>query len=383
MTGDPHALQLLLVDDDEVDRSMVRRMLRREGAPTQVTEAADADAALAALRGGSFDCVVLDLWMPHRDGLWLLRKVRADGVDVPVVLLAGQADETTVVESMKAGASDYLIKSALSPARLWQTIRQAIGVYRAERAAAASAEALRQSEERLRQALELEQQLVGIVSHDLRNPLSAMIMTAAFLLQRQSVDAQMTRSLQRIVNSGNRAVRLIRDLLDLTQVRMGGGLRIEPRPGDLHEIARQAVEEMRSANPGREVVLSRSGNGHGDWDADRVAQIVTNLVDNALRHGDAGTPVQIATIDEGDGMRLEVHNFGEAIREEDRAALFEPFRRGEAGEARARSSVGLGLYIVDQLVRAHGGAIEVLSSEGEGTTFRLRLPRRGIQGPVT
>ncbi|MCY1033829.1 ATP-binding protein [Corallococcus sp. BB11-1] len=231
-------------------------------------------------------------------------------------------------------------------------------------------------EEDARQRAEFEQQLIGIVSHDLRNPLNAILLSAHALLQRDDLGERATKNTGRIISSAERANRLIRDLLDVTQARLGGGLPVHRRAMDFHEATRQALEEVQVAFPERQVVLEQQGDGHGTWDGERLGQVVQNLVTNALRYGDPDAPVRVTTRAEGDDLLLEVHNRGRPIPPEMLPKLFQAMRRGQHDEDRASRSVGLGLYIVEQVVRAHGGRVVATSSAEAGTTFSVHLPRQ-------
>lgn len=226
-----------------------------------------------------------------------------------------------------------------------------------------------------RERSEFEKQLIGIVSHDLRNPLHAILLGTAGLLRREQLDAGSTKAVARIQSSAQRATRMIRDLLDFTQARLGGGIPIDRRPLDLHSLVRQAVDEVEAAHPGRNLEVLSHGDGQALGDADRLAQVVQNLVTNALSYSPEGTPVQIVTRGDDDGVILCVHNEGPPIPAERLPHLFEPLQRARDGGARGGRSLGLGLYIVQHIVSAHGGVVEVRSSEGEGTTFIVRLPR--------
>ena len=196
------------------------------------------------------------------------------------------------------------------------------------------------------------------------------------------MEERLHRPLQRIVSATGRAQRIIHDLLDFTRARLGGGLPAQCRALDFHALARQVMEELRAAHPERELSLEQHGDGQMFWDGDRVAQVLTNLVTNALHYSPPGTPVRVRTWSEAGEGGLEVHNEGPPIAADVRARLFQPLQRGVEGDG-ARRSVGLGLYIVEQLVRAHGGLIDVRSEEGEGTTFRVRLPRGGPPPSLT
>ena len=222
----------------------------------------------------------------------------------------------------------------------------------------------------------LEQQMVGIVSHDLRNPLGVIIMSASVLLGRGDLDEKQATNVGRIASSGRRAERMIRDLLDFTQARIGGGIPVERSALlDLHALARQVVDEIRAAHPESEIRLEHSGNGLGQWDSDRIAQVLTNLLRNAIHYRSPGTPIRVESRGMGDALTLSVHNQGPLISPETRAVLFQPMRRGDEHSQRGREGLGLGLFIVKQIVAAHAGDLEVQSSEAEGTTFTVTLPR--------
>jgi PAS domain S-box-containing protein len=229
------------------------------------------------------------------------------------------------------------------------------------------------------EAVRIREEVVGIVSHDLRNPLAAISMTATVLLKREELSPAVAKGLSRIFAAADRATRMISVLLDFTQARVGS-LPLEPRSANLLELARQVVEEVQLAHPDRDIRLETAGGGQGEWDVDRVAQVITNLVGNAVQHSPPDTPVRVSARGEDGTVVLEVHNGGSPIPPEALPTLFEPFQRGHSGE-RGRGSVGLGLYISQQVIRGHGGHIHVRSSAEEGTTFTVRLPRHAPGSP--
>ena len=228
----------------------------------------------------------------------------------------------------------------------------------------------------LQDRIEFEQYLVGIVSHDLRNPLSAMVISASVLIHRGDLDEKQTRTAARIVSSGNRAERMIRDLLDFTQARIGGGIPVQRRSLEMHVLARQIVDEIQAAHLEREIQLEQSGDGRGEGDSDRLAQVLTNLVRNAINYSPPGTSVRVESLGTGDSLLLKVHNQGPPIPPETAAVLFQPMRRGNEQAERGRQGLGLGLFIVRQIVAAHEGTVDCQSSEAEGTTFTVTLPRQ-------
>ncbi|QSQ22508.1 HAMP domain-containing histidine kinase [Pyxidicoccus parkwayensis] len=195
------------------------------------------------------------------------------------------------------------------------------------------------------------------------------------LLRRSDLDEAARKGIDRIRNATGRADRMIGDLLDFTQARLGGGIPIHRKPADLNELVRVVVEEVRLANPGRRIDVTTVGSGAGEWDTDRLAQVVTNLLSNALRYGAEDAPVRVETRAEDGVLELNVHNAGEPIHPDVLPILFQPMKRGTGREQATTRGLGLGLYIVDRIVHAHEGTVTVKSSAEEGTTFSVRIPR--------
>lgn len=224
---------------------------------------------------------------------------------------------------------------------------------------------------------DFERQLIGIVSHDLRNPLGAITLAASLLAQRPDADDRQQRNVQRILRAAERATRMIRDLLDFTRARQGRGLPIYPRPMDLHEVVHAALDELQVAWPERRIVSEYEGTGAGSWDPDRIVQVLGNLVGNAMQYSPPDTVVRVMARGEDSGIVLEVHNKGLPIPGDIQSRIFEPLERGvERPEDRGMRSIGLGLYIVRSIVLAHGGTVEAHSTQEQGTTFTVRLPRQ-------
>lgn len=212
---------------------------------------------------------------------------------------------------------------------------------------------------------------VGIVGHDLRNPLTAILTSAQLLLRYGNLDARQSRVVTRVFASAERMARMIDDLLDFARTRLGGGFPINPRRIDLRELTEHTVEELLFAYPGRDVRVEADGDLWGNWDPDRMEQVISNLVGNALQHSTEGE-VRVTLRGERDVVVLETHNGGAPIPPEVLPHVFEPGRRGDA----RAGGVGLGLYIVQQIIVAHRGSIEARSEPNDGTTFVAVLPRK-------
>ncbi|QRN96436.1 PAS domain-containing protein [Archangium violaceum] len=229
-------------------------------------------------------------------------------------------------------------------------------------------------EAELRQAAEFRERFLGIVSHDLRNPLNAILLSVNAMMRSDGLVQQHLKAVRRIATSAERMGRMIADLLDFTRGRLGGGIPISPRSANLRTICRQVLEELEIGNPQREFRLSATGEFQGEWDPDRLAQLLGNLGKNAVDYSPDGMPVDFVLRDEGDTVRVQVHNEGPPIPADLLPRIFEPFRRA-TDEGHPRSGLGLGLFIVQQIARSHGGHVEVCSTPAEGTTFTVRLPR--------
>jgi signal transduction histidine kinase len=173
------------------------------------------------------------------------------------------------------------------------------------------------------------------------------------------------------MTSAQRMERMIADLLDLTRARLGRTMPHHRRPVDLRHVCEQALSEIQAGQP-EAVLRLEAGDLRGEWDADRLEQVVSNLAGNAIQHG-SGTPITFAAQEQGDSVTLAVHNGGPAIRSEVLAFVFEPLARGHGDNA--MHSIGLGLFIARVIVSAHGGAITVSSSTNAGTTFTVALPK--------
>lgn len=241
--------------------------------------------------------------------------------------------------------------------------------------------ALKEAQEKLKAAyLKAQQratfaeQMVAIVSHDLKNPLTAIKM-ATQMLGRTERSARETTLLGHISQSTDRAERMIADLLDLALVRVGRGLAVNRAPVDLQQLARQCVEELQVAFPAATWRHRASGEAIVLLDADRIQQAIGNLASNAVAYGDTSLPITVSCHVEDESVLLSVRNFGAPIPESAVSILFEPMVRGasESGELR---SIGLGLFIVKEVMAAHGGTVSLESTAETGTVFTLKLPRQ-------
>lgn len=219
---------------------------------------------------------------------------------------------------------------------------------------------------------------LAILGHDLRNPLATMVTGASFIMQAPDIANKYSVAATRMFNSGKRMNTLIEDLIDFTRSHLGAGFPIKPRQNDLAAICTLVVEELRSTHPAREIKFDAHGDMGAMIDEDRMSQVLSNLIGNALQYGTENEPVIVSLESTQDNIVVTVNNKGAMIDPQHLAAIFEPMVRlaeHDTVDYTRTTSLGLGLFIAREIVHAHGGSITVESVPGAGTTFTVSLPR--------
>ena len=225
-----------------------------------------------------------------------------------------------------------------------------------------------ESERELRAVAEFREMFIGILGHDLRNPLGSILMAAGLLLGHGRLKEEDAKMAARIICISQRMSRMISQVLDLTRARLGGGLLIERKPTDLREVCQNVVDEFEAT-----VQLEAEGDVTGSWDQDRLAEVLSNLTGNAIGYAAPGTAVIIKARADGAAVVVEISNQGPPISADVLPFIFEPFRRANQRAKSATGNLGLGLYIANQIVLSHGGTLDAHSADGT-TTFMMRLP---------
>jgi signal transduction histidine kinase len=217
---------------------------------------------------------------------------------------------------------------------------------------------------------------LGMLGHDMRNPLNTILTTASYLASLNA-DEPVSVAAARLTRSGASMQALLDDLMDFNRATLGLGIRVVPADIDFAAVVADELDQWRGAHPNRRIELAATGDHRGRWDGARVQQLLRNLLSNAIQHGSPNTPVRVRVRGEEADVRLEVTNGGPSIDPSALSRLFDPLTRGAAhGDSHdARGGLGLGLFIVSEIARAHAGEVEVRSAEGE-TTVAVRLPRR-------
>jgi len=242
-------------------------------------------------------------------------------------------------------------------------------------------QALSESTARFMQEIEESRDLaIAVMAHDLRNPLNAIVSSAQMIQITEGVDKGAINTLASIVHSGMHMSKLIENLLDFTRTRFGQPLVVKRESKDLAPVCRQTVAEFVAAYPERTIRLDCGADLHGAWDATRISQMLSNLISNAIQHGDQTTPVTVEVRSESQEIVLKVHNDGPPIPQSELPTIFDRFSRGAKQDTAAVNEsrhLGIGLFVARQIVEAHSGKISVTSTVQGGTTFVVRLPRHG------
>jgi two-component system sensor histidine kinase/response regulator len=372
--------KVLLVDDLPENLLALRGLLRRDD--LELLQARSGREALELLLDHEVAVALIDVQMPEMDGFELAELMRGSDRTrhVPIILVtAGSREEQRVFRGYDAGATDFLFKP-LEPYAVQSKVDTFVQLYRQRRLLDEQIVDLhraRTEHERLlrelRETLQLNETLVAVLAHDLRNPLNVVSVTASLLVRHE--DAAVKKNAERLRSAAGRMARLIADLLDFARAKSGGGIPIARRATHLGELSAPLVEEHRLVNRERRIDFEHSGDMRGTWDEDRLAQVVGNLVGNAIQHGRKDETILLKLDGSSPGeVLLSVENGGE-IPAAIAPRLFEPFATGSRADEGGRG-LGLGLFIVRQIARAHGGEVTARSSGGR-TSISVRLPRGG------
>jgi two-component system, sensor histidine kinase and response regulator len=414
-------LKLLIVDDDKVDRMLVRRAIKAANVQADITEACDCAAAITALKAETFDCACLDYRLPDGNGLDLVQRIRAEAIACPLIMLTGQGDEQVAVQLMKAGATDYLVKSQISPERLAQTLFSAIRIYQAEQQAELSNRQLQESygllilknqeleqqrqqiqEKNLllqqniaeREQMALQQQdFIAHLTHDLRTPLFASD-TMLKMFQREifcPLPEDMHHSISAMIRSNRNLIQIVDALLEV-HCYEAGVKKLNFMPCDLWKISIEVIQELLPLAEEKGIALQIEGIDPEKMDIEprlptvqgdylELRRMMTNLLGNSIKFTDSGfVALRFFVVPTADPMTasdgnsgwlvLEIEDTGYGMSEDEQANLFERFRKGR----HKQSGSGLGLHLAYRIVQVHRGNIDVHSELEHGSIFTIRLP---------
>jgi signal transduction histidine kinase len=363
-------INILVVDDIAQNLVAIEALLSRRG--VTVLKANSGIEALELLLTNEVALALVDVQMPQMNGFELAELIRGSERtrSVPLIFLtAGSKEGEAHFRGYEAGAVDFLYKP-LDTDVLISKVNVFVELHTQKKLLASQLE-------ELRQALTLNDMFTAVLGHDLRNPLSA-ILHGSELLLRGSDDPKVITNARRIQFSAGRMARMVEQLLDVARIR-SKGLVLQWAPADYGEMCRAIIDEIAEPAQRQRVRLTVTGDPHGDVDVDRFSQIISNLLGNALQHGEADAPVSLH-VDGGaaDRMVVRVANQG-VIPAVQLPNLFNAFQASLESRA-SKNGLGLGLYIVKKFVDAHGGEVVVTSSPEAGTLFEIVMPRHAATG---
>ena len=412
---------ILLVDDGEVDRLTVRRALRKAGVSAELAEAENGTEALAWLKknlasfsqvrlsGSSkksriqarLDLILLDYRLPDIDGLQLIADIKTLNLNLPLIVLTGQGDEKIAVEIMKAGAADYLAKSAIEPNSLAKSIGNAIRIHQAEQAVELANKRLRATNEllvlknkelerqqqqikqqniQLQKAYRLKSEFLATMSHELRTPMNA-IMGFSQLLLRQYPDplsSQQQNLVQRIFNNSKSLLDMINEMLDFSKIE-AGKLKPTAQRFNLANLVDLTVEELRSLSMQKQLQLTAHVELQDPilfQDSKFIKRILINLLSNAIKFTEVGEINVNVWEKNNDTIAISVNDTGVGIALENYDKIFEAFRQADQSFTRHHSGTGLGLAITKSLAKMIRAKISLQSELDKGSTFTIEIPRR-------
>ncbi|HKY92921.1 MAG TPA: hybrid sensor histidine kinase/response regulator [Nevskiaceae bacterium] len=359
-------VKCLVVDDLQENLLAMSALLKNDD--VEVLTASSGADALELLLQHDVALALLDVQMPDMDGFHLAELMRGSERTrhIPIIFVtAGARDQWRTFKGYEAGAVDFLYK----PVEAHVLRNKADVFFQLHRQKLQLMQELADRSERLR----FNEMFTAVLGHDLRNPLHAILLSAEVLM-RMPGNSAVAQTAARIQSSSKRMQRMIEDLLDLTRLRLADGLSLKREVIDFGQVVGSVIAEYQAAHPDRTLEVLREGDLSGTWDADRLAQVASNLVGNALTHGDpsAGVTIALRGTDPAT-IEMAVSNQG-VIAPDLLPVIFDPFR-GRDRNARRGGGLGLGLYIAQQIVVAHGGTIDVRSTAAQGTTFTVRIPR--------
>lgn len=363
-------LRVLLVEDQPFDAELLEHALRRAGFTVRSTRVETEEAYLAALDTAP-EVILADYTLPQFDAPRALSLLRERGLSIPFIVVTGAVSEEVVVECMRQGAADYLLKDRLG--RLGPAVERALTEQRQREAQARAEEAMRRARD----------EFLSSVAHDLKTPLVAIQgMTQLTQRQLRHIESpeteQAAERLEAVVTAARRMAGLVDEMLDLTQLQMGRALELDRREMDLVALAQSAIEQYQSLSTAHHFHLET--HYHSllvAYDPTRLERVIGNLLSNAVKYSPNGGTITVRIEREadtaGEWAILTVSDEGLGIPAADLPRIFERFHRG-ANVVGQLQGTGIGLASARQIVEQHGGAISVQSVEGAGSSFTIRLP---------
>lgn len=380
------SLRILHLEDSELDAELVQAYLLDGGFDAEIVRVDTREEFSAEIECGGIDLILADYNLPSFDGLAALEIARAKYADIPFIIISGALGEETAIETLKSGATDYILKHRLE--RLVPAARRALreaedreARKRAERERQELLEREQEARRKAEEASRLKDEFLATVSHELRTPLNAILGWATMLRSGQLNEENTVQAVEIIERNARAQVQLVEDLLDVSRI-ISGKLRLETDFIDFKQIVENAIEAVQPAAEAKLIKIEsdfQSINNKIFGDANRLQQVIWNLLTNAVKFTPSGGNIKIALSNENECLEFKVTDTGEGISPEFLPFVFDRFRQADGATTRIHSGLGLGLSIVKHLIEMHGGEVSAKSEGvGRGSTFSFCLPQQRV-----
>jgi signal transduction histidine kinase len=380
------SLRILHLEDSELDAELVQAYLLDGGFDAGIVRVDTREQFSAEIERGAIDLILADYNLPSFDGLAALEIARAKYADIPFIIISGALGEETAIETLKSGATDYILKHRLE--RLVPAVSRALreaedreARKRAERERQELLEREQEARHKAEEASRLKDEFLATVSHELRTPLNAILGWATMLRSGQLNQENAAQAAEIIERNARAQVQLVEDLLDVSRI-ISGKLRLETDFIDFKKIVENAIEAVRPAAEAKLIKIEsdfQSINNKIFGDTNRLQQVIWNLLTNAVKFTPSGGNIKIALSNENECLEFKVTDTGEGISPEFLPFVFDRFRQADGATTRIHSGLGLGLSIVKHLIEMHGGEVSAKSEGiGRGSTFSFCLPQQRV-----
>ncbi len=376
--------KVLVVDDSLFFRQMLPKKLSSEKFVFEIAK--DGLAAWEKIvEHSDIELIISDMEMPVMNGLQLIRKIRGEGIDTPLIIMTASDQVTVAIEAMNLGAGDYLLKDENILKMLPISVNKILEKHQLKKRncqllldLATKNRELEKSNRELRDLNELKNKFLGIAAHDLRSPLSSIRGLSEFL--SNEIFGPLTDEQKEYLNiihaTSNEMLTMVNDLLDVSVIERGK-LEIKPEKGSLKKLIENRIKINRIAADKKKIQIEFE---HGElpeieFDSPRIAQVIDNLISNAVKYSPPGSKIGVFAEIDGNAAKVRIRDEGPGISNDEQTCLFGEFQKLSAKPTAGEKSTGLGLAIVKKIIDAHGGALEVESGLGQGSVFSFEIPR--------
>ncbi len=376
-------IKVLVVDDSLFFRQLLPKRLSSEKFVFEIAK--DGLAAWDKIvEHPDIELIISDMEMPGMDGTQLIKRIRSAGIDTPLIIMTASDQVTVAIEAINLGAGDYLLKDENILKMLPISVNKILEKHQLKKRncqllldLATKNRELEKSNRELRSLNELKNKFLGIAAHDLRSPLSSVRGLSELLANGTfgPLNDEQKDYLNIVHHTSNEMLNLVNDLLDVTVIE-SGKLEVKPVKGSLTNLIESRIKLNRLSADKKTIQIEF---GHGElpeieFDSHRIAQVIDNLISNAVKYSPPGSTIGVFAEVEGNAARVRIRDKGPGISNDEKEHLFGEFQRLSAKPTAGEKSTGLGLAIVKKIIDAHGGTLEVESRVGHGSTFSFEIP---------